>query len=405
MRSSLWSTLLAVFISTVLANCQVLPQTAEDSLSSSSGLESTSIGGYGNAFYQRNSNLSSATMNLERVVLFVGHSFGKISFFSELELEDAKVSGNDDGGEIAFEQAYLQFNLDRNHYITAGLFLPRIGITNEKHLPIDFNGNERSQVETYIIPATWRELGVGFYGSVSGIPLNYGVALVNGLNSASFEHGSGIREGRSEGKNASASNLAITGSVQYFRNNFRIQASGYYGGSVGLSSRQADSLQLQSGPFGIPVIIGEVNVQYATAGFTLKALGAVVSIPHAFEINRAYATNTPEREYGVYAELGYDVLHETGTSSEQQLIVFARYERLDMNALIPSNGIIDGTLNQQHVVAGVGYLPIRNVVVKADVRLLHTGEANQALIINPNPAAPRYDPNNIFISLGIGFAF
>ena len=47
-----------------------------------------------------------------------------------------------------------------------------------------------------IIPATWRELGVGFYGSLNNLPLNYDVAIMNGLNSADFEHGSGFREGR-----------------------------------------------------------------------------------------------------------------------------------------------------------------------------------------------------------------
>ena len=397
--------LIAIFGATLIATPFLLAQTAEDSLSSSSVSGATSIGGYGNAFYQRNSNLSLAKVNLERVVMFVGHSFGAISFFSELELEDAKVSGGDNEGEITFEQAYLQFSLDRSHYVTAGLFLPRIGITNEKHLPIDFNGNERTQVETYIIPATWRELGVGFYGSISGFPMNYSVALFNGLNSASFEHGSGIREGRSEGKNASANNLAISGSVQYSKDDFTAQASGYYGGTVGLSRILADSLQLQAGVFGTPVILGEADVQYATGGLTLKALGAVVSIPNAFEINRAYATNTPQREYGLYAELGYDVLHDGSLSQEKQLIVFARYEKLDMNAVIPSNGIIDGMLNQQHIVAGLSYLPIRNVVIKADVRFLHTDEENQALITNSDPGFPPYDPNNTFINLGIGFAF
>jgi hypothetical protein len=57
------------------------------------------------------------------------------------------------------------------------------------------------------------------------------------------------------------------------------------------------------------------------------------------------------------------------------------------------------------VVAGLSYLPIRNVVIKGDVRMLHTGKANEALIVNPNPAAPDYDPNNTFINVGIGFAF
>lgn len=71
------------------------------------------------------------------------------------------------------EQAYLKFNLKPNQYIVAGLFTPRIGILNENHLPVNFNGVERPLVETFVIPATWRELGVGFYGSLNNIPLNF----------------------------------------------------------------------------------------------------------------------------------------------------------------------------------------------------------------------------------------
>ena len=146
--------------------------TAEDTLESSIlQNNSTVIGGYGNAFYRQDFNKKTSIADLERVVLFVGHNFGDISFFSELEMEDAKVTGGEDGGEIAFEQAYLKFNLDPNHYITVGLFLPRIGILNVDHLPNSFNGNERTQVETFITPSTWRELGIGFYGSLNHLSL------------------------------------------------------------------------------------------------------------------------------------------------------------------------------------------------------------------------------------------
>ena len=210
--------------------------TVEDSLNSRlSSTNATVIGGYGDAVYQNNFNAKMSSIDLERVVLFVGHNFENISFFSELEMEDAKVSGGESGGEIAFEQAYLKFNLDQNHYITAGLFLPRIGILNESHLPTEFNGNERTQVETNIVPSTWRELGVGFYGNINFLPLNYSIAIVNGLNSQMFEHGSGIREGRYEGRNATANNLAVTGSMQLYSGKIKLQASGYYGGTVGLA--------------------------------------------------------------------------------------------------------------------------------------------------------------------------
>ena len=247
---------------------QQQPRTAEDTLNASvTQTNATVIGGYGSAFYQHDRNAETATADLERMVVFIGHTFGSISFFSELEVEDAKVSGGEDGGEVAFEQAYLKFDLDPQHYITAGLFLPRIGILNENHLPNTFNGNERTQVETYIIPSTWRELGIGFYGSLSSFSLRYSAAIVNGLNNASFKHGSGIREGRFEGRNASANNLALTGSLQAYIGAIKIQASGYYGGTVGLPSEQADTLHLATGTFGTPAVLGEADVQYRRERF------------------------------------------------------------------------------------------------------------------------------------------
>src|SRR5690348_17349924 len=94
--------------------------TNEDSLNAGYGKSKTVISGYGSAFYQRDFNEGSSRMNLERAVLFVGHQFNsKISFFSELEIEDAKLSGGESGGEVAMEQAYLKFNLNSRQYIVA----------------------------------------------------------------------------------------------------------------------------------------------------------------------------------------------------------------------------------------------------------------------------------------------
>ena len=369
----------------------------------SNGQESTTIGGYGNLLYRHNSNLKTSMINYERFVLFVEHTFtDKISMVSELEIEDAKISGGDPGGEFALEQAYVKFNLDQDHYFAAGLFIPRIGILNENHLPNTFNGNERTQVETYIIPATWRELGIGFYGGAGSLPLNYSVALVNGLNSDMFAHGTGIREGRAEGKDANANNLALTSSVQFYQNDIKAQVSGYYGGTVGLPSQQANNLSLSAGPFGTPVLIGEADIQYEVKGLSAKLLGAVVSIPNADNINNAFANNTPQTEYGAYAEIAYNLLEKANEPSKDKLLAFVRFETLDMNAIIPSNGIIDGTLRQRHIIIGVGYLPINNVVIKADVRFASTGEENPALPVNPGTP---YEKNNTFINLGLGFSF
>lgn len=384
--------------------------TSEDSLNKGFTQPRTVISGYGNANYQRDFNLHESNVTLGRAVLFVGHTFSdKISLFTELEVEHAIVTGpnSDDHssglGDVAMEQAFLKFNLNAKQYIIAGLFTPRIGITNENHLPVNFNGVERPLVEQLIIATTWREIGVGFYSTMDRLPLNYSIALINGLNSANFRHDTGLGEGEGLGSDASANNLAITASVQYHLPNIKFQVSGYMGGTVGLSPRGADSLGLNSGAFGTPVYLGEADLQYAHNGVSIKALGTYVAYPGADRINNAYATNIPSGMYGAYAELGYDWLYRK--KMQAQFISFGRLEMLDMNTAIPSNGIYDGTRKQTHIIAGFGYLPLPNIAIKADIRLLHTAPQNKALVINPPPNALPYNQNDQFLNLGVAYSF
>jgi hypothetical protein len=376
---------------------QQLVFTSEDSLNAGIAKSKTVISGYGSAFYQRDFNAKQSTVTLERAVLFVGHQFNnKIALFTEMELE---------GGEISMEQAYLKFNLNSRQYIIAGLFVPRIGLLNENHLPVNFNGVERPVTEQLIIPATWRELGVGFYGTANRLPVNYSVALVNGLNSANFEHGTGIREGRAEGRNAFANNVAVTASLQYAYQHFKFQVSGYMGGTVGLPKISADSLGLNSGGFGTPVYLAEANMQYAKNGFAAKVLASHISYPDAAAVNTAYAKNLAASMYGVYAELGYDWLYRQQKTA--QFITFVRCEMIDLNASIPAppKAIYDGTEKQTHIIAGINYMPIPNVTIKADVHLVHTGPQNSDLVINPAPNALPYRQNNQLLNIGIGYSF
>ena len=395
---------------------QKLILTSEDSLNNNTAKNKTVISGYGSAIYQRDFKLHQATVTLDRLVLFVGHSFNeKISLFTELEVENAIVAcyNSDEPtsgrGSVAMEQAFLKFNLNARQYLVAGLFTPRIGITNENHLPVNFNGVERPIVEQLIIPTTWREIGVGLYGTLDRLPLNYSIAIMNGLNSANFQHDSGLGEGLGLGSNASANNLAITASVQYRVSDLKFQLSGYMGGTVGLSKRSADSLNvgLQTGAFGTPLYLGEFDVQYAKNGFSAKALGTYIAYPDADKIYRAYAKSIGSGMYGAYLELAYDWLHHLGTP--KQFITFARAEMLDLNSQLPAlqknEDQYDGTLKQRHIIAGISYFPIPNVVVKADVRLMHTGNQNPALVINPPPNALPYQQNQQFLNIGFGYSF
>lgn len=383
--------------------------TGEDLLTGNNGEEAqTVISGYGQASFQRNNKYQNSQVNLDRVVLFVGHQFNRrIALFTELEVEDAKIEGGKPMGTIGMEQAYLKFSVNPRQYFVAGLFLPRIGILNENHLPVNFNGVERPLVEQFIIPSTWRELGIGFYSQLSNLPLSYSVALVNGLDAGGFEHGSGFTGGRREGQMASANNIAITAAVNAYISNFRFQISGYAGGTVPLSRYEADSLQTISGFFAAPLYLGEADIQYNVDGFAAKVLGVYASYPEAGEINSLYANNSPLSMFGAYAELSYNFFETIRNPrfTDKQFIGFARYERLNMNASIPVNGITDGTLDQSHMILGLNFLPIPNVTVKADIRITHTGPQNKALLVNPPPVMLPYQQGNSFINVGIGYSF
>jgi hypothetical protein len=382
--------------------------TKEDSLAAGivARNAATLVSGYGSVKYQYNATAKTARANLDRAILFLGHKFNnKILFFSELEVEDAKVAGGETGGEVALEQAFLKFNATKDIYITAGLFIPRIGIINENHLPTTFNGNDRPFVETFIIPSTWREIGIGLYGNLRQVPgLNYSLALVNGLNSAGFTSGSGIREGRFEGRDANASAMAVTGALLYYFKNFRIQTSVYYGGSAGLTKKEADTLQLSYGTFGTPIALYEADVQYNHKGLSVKGLFTSIQITDAKRINRAYANNTPEAMIGYYGEIGYN-LFQLLKKPEKNLTAFVRYEKLDMNNKLPDNAIFDGTLNQTYIVGGLTYQPIKGVTVKADYIFKKTGDPNPALLVNTFPAGSIYNKEQGFFSLGIGYSF
>lgn len=391
-----------VFIS-MEATSQII--TREDSLTA--GLiakdNATVLSGYGSFNYQNNFTTEESKINVDRVVLFVGHKFNKkISFFSELELENARIANGQTEGEFALEQAFLKFDVNKRSYISAGLFIPRIGIINENHLPNTFNGSLRPYVETLIIPATWRELGVGYYTSSKRIPgLNYSIAVINGLNSSGFSNGSGIKEGRYEGSNASASAVAITGALLHYRGALRTQISGYYGGSAGLNSRMADSLQLNSGAFGTPVGMGEINVQYLGNRWQFKGLATLVALPDARAINRAYANNTAEQIFGAYAEVAYNFIKSANRTAR----VFARYEVLNMNFKLPDNAIYNGTIDQQYLIAGFCFLPISGVIIKADYTYRTSGDVNPALTISPYPQALPYFTQQHQLNVSLGYSF
>ena len=406
LNKKIWFLLSFLVLISVNSFGQIL--THEDSISAGlnvKGNRATAISGYGEAYYDQDFRNKLATARLRRTVLFIGHRFSnKITFFSEMELEDAVVSGGNKG-EISMEQCFVKFDLIPGMYINAGLFTPRMGVINENHLPNTFYGNERPVLETMVLPSTWREMGVSFYGTFSRIPgLNYSIGVFNGLKASGFTLDNGISGGRQEGFKASARNKAIIGSLLYYTGPFRFQASGYAGGSNGADDKVSAYSGLSTGFMGTPVYVGDVNVQYRNNGWFGKAQITQISIPDADRINAAFANNCPGTISGALGEIGYDFLNKK-YNGEKQLHAFGRYEYIDMNGKMPETGIENPYFTQQHFFAGLSYLPVRGVVIKADYQYIMNGTFNQSLIINPAPYQLPYYQNRSYFKLGMAYSF
>ncbi len=386
-RASGWALVLCLVLTSFRVNAQQ-SDTSEthQRYSLNSFLEHTTIGGYGEIHYGYDTESKDARANLSRFVLFLSHSFNEnITFKSEFEVEDAKVAGGEDGGEVALEQAYIDFRISPSFGIRAGLFIPAIGIINETHEPPTFNGVERPFLETKLIPATWREIGVGVFGNIVAVDgLSYKLSIVNGLQAKGFGGDEGIREGRFEGRNANANSIAVTGKLEYVNKGLKLGGAFYYGGT------SAGDTALATGPFGAPVAILAADAQYNYRNLYFRGVGAVIRIPDAGKINSLYGSDIGKSQMGGYAEFAYDIMPHICSSSSSQFLPFVRYESFDLHSSVAAPLVRNDFYNQTYLIMGLTYKPVSNVVIKTDYSL----ERNKAKKGQTN-----------FFRFGLGYSF
>lgn len=336
--------------------CQTLP-----------AQERTTVGGYGEVHYTNpTGNQTPAVVNLARFVVYLAHSFDdRIAFRSELEVEDAKIEGGQAGGEVALEQAYLDYRLTDWLTLRTGLILPPIGILNETHEPPTFNGVDRPGFDHDVIPTTWREIGVGAVGTIpGGHGLAYRVYLVNGLRAAGFSDAEGIREGRQEGRQASFANPSVTGRLEWARPGLKIGGSFWYGGSADTNTA------VGTGSFAAPVTLLSADARYETGALALRGVIANISVGDAQAIDAAFGTSAGSRIAGGYLEGAYNVLRLLAPASSQKLNAFVRHERYDTQADVPAGVTRDRALARRITTLGLTYKPTWNTAFKGDYQLV-----------------------------------
>jgi hypothetical protein len=313
-----------------------------------------------------------AEIDLHRFVLMVGHSFSdRLKFWSEVEVEHALVEGGEESGEVAIEQAYVDFMLHRRFNLRAGMVLVPVGIINERHEPPTFHGVERPFVDSVIVPSTWRDTGVGAFGDL-GRGFSYRAYVLPGLDAAAFTADEGIKDGRQQGSHADMSDPAVTGRLEYRRFGLTAGASVWRGGSG------FGFVRLDIEP--PTVAVASVDARYRRGRHELRGQWSMVNIAGAGDLNRALqqqsgnSPNIASRLMGAYAEAATRV---SPNAWEDEVVVFGRYELFDTQNKMPEGFLPLEEFQRSAITVGATYFPDPDVAFKFDV----VRESNKSSVV------------------------
>jgi hypothetical protein len=333
------------------------------------------IGGYGEVKYHHYAAEDQGgddagkvdSVDVHRVILYAGYRFNdKWVLNTEIEFEHVK--------EVYVEFAYLDYEATDFMGARAGLLLVPMGISNELHEPTTYSSVDRPQVEKYILPTTWREIGAGIYGDLG--PIAYRAYLLDGMNAAGFSS-SGIRGGRQKGAEAVAEDFAGVARVDFVGvEGLVVGGSAYYGNS-GQDLANADT----GAEPDVGTIIYEGHATLEIAGLELRALYAGARLDDAKALNEALmlegSDSVGSSLQGYYVDLGYDVLRPFGVDGKA-LVPHVRYEALNTQLTVPGGYEASDSKDRSVVTAGLAFQPHPQLTLKADYQL-HMNQADSGV--------------------------
>ena len=341
----------------------------------------TAVGGYGEINYNNYKDDSKRDeFDLQRFILFLGHRFSdRTRLYSEIEFEHSVTKGDDkDSGEVAMEQAYIEQRLTDTGRanLRAGLMLLPIGFLNEYHEPPVFYGVERNEVESRIIPTTWREIGFALQGYVAdGLEYNAGFTTTPDA-SLYKDASSGFKDMRTKGNRVTANEFGYFAGL-----NYRGVPGLQLGGSVWTGNTAQDGQGKGGNPsaltgFDANLLIWDLHARYTIAGWDFRALYAEGRFNDTEAINAAaglaLGSNdaAPEKFFGWYVEAAYRFNFKNGLS----LAPFARYEAYNTQESVAPGFTTDPLNDEQVVTAGASFFVHPQVVFKADVQDYETDD-------------------------------
>ena len=367
-----------------------------------------SVGGYGEVAMSRNfysdhvsrysladehkDDPSHGRFDIPHAVIYLGYDFGKgWTMGTEIEFEHGGVGmayekedeeGGEweqeveKGGEVELEQFWIQKSFGRWANIKAGHIVVPVGLNNAYHEPLNFFTVYRPEGENTILPSTWHQTGISFWGKTKG--WRYELQFLAGLNSDNFTNTGWINKGPgtpTEGEIATKYGTALR-IDNYCIKGLRIGLSGYYGHAIG-NSYPNNKDGAESKYKGV-VAIGAIDFTYNNYNWIVRGQADYGYLSDAKQLK--YFTNrlnglspfhhsafVSKNAFAYGIEAGYNVFSqiEKLRQDNQKLYLFGRYEHYNPYASKTKNTSYDYT-NVQRMAVGINYYPVKQIVVKAE---------------------------------------
>lgn len=374
-------------------------KTEEKSSNPTSDFNKFRFGGYGemaasymdygfNRFTPQGANkMNRGSISIPRFVLAFDYKFSSTWILSTeiefeyggtgvaRELEWSEEGGEyeveiEKGGEVALEQFHISKLIHPAFNIRFGHMIVPVGLTNAHHEPINFFGVYRPEGETTILPSTWHENGIAFFGKFSHF--DYEIMMVAGLDPMGFRNTQWIASGKQGAFEINNfTSPAFAGRLNYSGvRGLRLGTSLYFNRSSKNASRPQRTSNMKN-----DVTIVTADAQYKSKNIIARANIVYGNLSDSKELSKINRGNTGSSGYphtdvainavSYAAEAGYNIGSFFGDKSVR-LYPFVRYEYYNPMERTDKEVLADKRLQTSMWTAGINYYALPNLVIKAD---------------------------------------
>ena len=400
---------MTLFFGIMLGATAALAQvSAGDSVMNHASGKRLSIGGYGEVAYSRNffsdhvsrysqpeqhkNDPSHGRFDLPHVVVYLGYDFGKgWKLGTEIEFEhggnglayekEDEEGGEweqevEKGGEVELEQFWIQKTFSRAANLRFGHIVVPVGLNNAHHEPLNFFTVYRPEGENTVLPSTWHQTGVSFFGSMGDF--RYEAQLLAGLNADNFTNTGWIHKGATSPLEYDVANkygVALR-LDNYSIPGLRIGLSGYFGESIGNSyPRNAAGVDAE---YKGQVLIGALDFTYNAHNWIVRGQADYGYLGDAAQLKYVYnrlnskspfkhSAFVSKNAYAIGIEAGYDIFSQISRLRDlkKRMYLFGRYEQYNPYASNTKGTAYDYT-EVKRLAVGVNYHPVPQIAIKAE---------------------------------------